>query len=51
MGLYLFFLEHLFCLSHCKARWTMLMDNVGLEICLMGTSNFDTLTFFFFSVN
>ena len=31
--------EHLFCLSHRKTRWTMSMDNVGLETCLLGTSN------------
>jgi hypothetical protein len=40
-------LEHIFCLSHHKTRWTMLEDNVGLKICLLGTSNFMvTLTFF-----
>ena len=44
---FLLLLEHLFCLSHRKACWTMSMDNVGLEICLMGTSNsMVTLPFF-----
>ena len=38
--------EQLFCLSHHKTRWTMLVDNVSLEICLLGTSNsMVTLTF------
>jgi hypothetical protein len=38
-GAFVFFLlEHLFCLSQCKTRWTMSMDNAGLEICLLGTS-------------
>jgi len=23
-----------------KMRWTMTMDNIGLEICLLGTSNY-----------
>jgi hypothetical protein len=33
--------------SHRKIRWAMSMDNVGLEICLLGTSNsMVTLTFF-----
>ena len=32
---------------HYKTRWTMLVDNVGLTICLLGTSNsMVTLTFF-----
>ena len=43
----LFLLKHLFCLSHCKIRWTMSVDNVGLKIQLLGTSNsMVTLTFF-----
>ena len=43
----LFLHEHLFCLSHCKTCWIMLEDNVGLEICLLGTLNsVITLTFF-----
>ena len=29
-----------FRLSHRKTRWTMLVDNVRLETCLLGTSNF-----------
>ena len=32
-------LDHPFCLSHLKTCWTMLVDNVGLRICLLGTSN------------
>ena len=37
----------LFLLEHHKTRWTMLVDNVGLKICLSGTSNFMiTVTFF-----
>ena len=43
----LFLLEHLSCLSHCKTCWTMSLDNVGLKICLLGTSHSTvTLTFF-----
>ena len=46
MGPCLFLPEHLFCFSHCKNRWTMLVDNVGLIICLLGTSNsMITMTF------
>jgi hypothetical protein len=46
MGLCLFLLDHLFCLSHCKTRWTMSVDYVGLKICLLGTStSMVTLTF------
>ena len=42
------FIQHLFCLSHRQTRWTMLVDNVGLQIWLLGTSNsMITLTFFF----
>ena len=42
-----FLLEHLFCLSHRKTRWIMSIANVGLKICLLGTSNSTiTLTFF-----
>ena len=32
----LFLPNHLFCLFHCKAHWTMSVDNVGLQICLLG---------------
>jgi len=39
MGPCLFLLEHLFCLSHRKTYWIMSVDNVGLKICLLGTSN------------
>ena len=39
MGPCRFLLEHLFCLSHRETRWIMSVDNVGLKICLMGTSN------------
>ena len=47
MGTCLFLHEHLFCLSHDKTRWTMLVDDVGFQICLLGTSNsMVTLTFF-----
>jgi hypothetical protein len=28
--------DRLFCLSHCKPRWTMSVDSVGLKICLFG---------------
>ena len=43
----LFLHEQFFCFSHCITRWTMLVDNVGLETCLLGTSNsMVTLTFF-----
>ena len=46
MGPSLFLLEHLFCLSHRKTRWTMSLDNVGLKICPLETSNsMVTLTF------
>ena len=31
--------ENLYCLSHCKIRWTMTMDNVGMKIGLWGTSS------------
>ena len=34
-----FLLEHLFWLSHRRTRWTVLVDNVGLKICRLGTSN------------
>ena len=50
--IYLILLERLFCFSRRKTRWTMLVDNVGLKICLLGTSNsMVTLTFFFLGVN
>jgi hypothetical protein len=43
----LFLLDHLFCLSHRKTHWTMSVDYVGLQICLLGTStSMVTLTFF-----
>ena len=46
MGSYLFYTRAPLCLSHCKTHWTMLVNNVGLEICPLGTSNFMvTLTF------
>ena len=39
--------KHLFCLSHRKTHWTMLMNNACLKICLLGTSNsMVTLTIF-----
>ena len=42
-----FLLEHHICLPHCKIRWSMSMDDVGLKICLLGTSNsMATLIFF-----
>jgi hypothetical protein len=31
--------ENLFCLSHCKTHRTMIMDNVALQINLLGTSS------------
>ena len=45
----LFVLEHIFCHSHHKTCWTMLVDNVDLNICLLGTSNF-MVTLIFFSL-
>ena len=51
-GPYLLLPEHLFCLSHHKTCWTMSMDNVGLKMCLLGTSYFMvTLTLYFLGVN
>ena len=42
-----FLLEHLFCLTHHKTRWTVLVNNVVLQRYFLGTSNFMvTLTFF-----
>ena len=35
----LYLLEHFICLSHCKIRWTMLVDNINLKISLWRTSN------------
>ena len=32
-------IAHLFCLSHCKTRWTMSADNVSLQTYLSRTSN------------
>jgi hypothetical protein len=47
MGPCVFLPEHLFCLSHCKTCRTMSKDNVGLKLCLLGTSNsMVTLIFF-----
>jgi len=44
MGLCFFLLDHL---SHCKTRWNMSMDYVGLKTCLLGTSTYMvTRTFF-----
>jgi hypothetical protein len=44
---------HLFCLSHRKICWIMLVDNVGLKICLLRDlelhGHFDV--FFYLSVN
>ena len=42
-----YLLDDLSCLSHRKIRWTMLVDNVGIKVCLFGTSNsMVTLIFF-----
>ena len=47
MGPCLFLQKHLFCIFHNKSHRTMSEDNVGLKICLLGTSNFMVaLTFF-----
>jgi len=44
----LFLLEHFFCLFHYKTCWVMSLNKLGLEICLLGTSNsMVSLTFFF----
>ena len=51
MGPWLFLLEHLFCLSHRKICWIMSMDNVGLKICLLGTSSSMIILTFFLGVN
>ena len=51
MGPCLFLQEHLFCLSRRKTPWTMSVDNVGLKICLLGTSNFMAHRHFFLGVN
>jgi hypothetical protein len=40
--------EHLFCLSRCKTNWTMSVDNLGLEICPLGTSNSMVNSYIFF---
>jgi hypothetical protein len=46
MGPCLFKPKHLFCLSHRNTHWIMSVDNVGLQLCLLGTSNsMVTLTF------
>ena len=39
-ALVFFLLEHLFYLSDHKTRWTMSVENLDLEICLLGTLNF-----------
>ena len=39
MGPCHFLPEHLFCLFHSKPRWSISMDNVDLQIYLLGTSN------------
>ena len=47
MGPFLFLPEHLFYFSQHKTCWTMLVDNVGHKMCLLGTSNsMVTLTIF-----
>jgi hypothetical protein len=47
MALAFYLVDDLFCLSHRKTRWTMLVDNVGLKVRLLETSNsMVTLTFF-----
>jgi hypothetical protein len=51
MGPRLFLHEQLFCPSHRKIHWTTLVDNVGLETCLSGTSNSMITLTFFLSVN
>ena len=51
MGPCLFLLEHLFCLSHCKTRCIMSVDNVDLEICPLETSNSTITVTFFLGVN
>jgi hypothetical protein len=39
--------KHLFGLSHRKTRWTMLLNQIGFQIRLLGISNsMITLTFF-----
>ena len=43
-----FFLpKHLFCFFHRKTHWIMSMDNAGLPICLLGTSNSMVILTFF----
>ena len=52
MGPCLFPVEYIFCLPHRKTHWTMSVDNIELNICLLGISNvMVTLTFFFLGVN
>lgn len=34
-----FLLEHFICVSHYKIHWTISVDNVGLRMCLLWTSN------------
>jgi len=44
----LFLPENFVCLSHHNTRLTISLDDVGLKICFLRTSNFMvTLTFFF----
>ena len=38
--LFFFQPEHLYCLSHRQTHWTIWMNNVGLQICLLETLNF-----------
>ena len=48
MGPCLFLPEHLFCLSHCKTRWTMSTNNAGLKTRILETYNsMVTLIYFF----
>ena len=47
MGPCYFLSKHLFCLSHRKAGWTMLVDNVGLRTCFLGTLNLMIILAFF----
>jgi hypothetical protein len=48
----LFLIEHLFCLSHRKTRWTMLVDDVGLKkVVLSGPWILWSLRHLFLSIN
>ena len=35
MGPCLFLPEHFFCFSHRKTRWTMSVNNIGLNLCFL----------------